>query len=148
MPSKWVKASETTSVCCILNPTTPPNNARNFVTSRQHLSQPSLPPENEKEMPKVKAKGEEKGTVFPPNEPHGKRVQPQAPIQKEKERDEDEEVAKTSPALIVTKQVMKLVTASHEKGNSIKTARPLHPTWTHSLRTKKSPLNSETMVPL
>jgi hypothetical protein len=99
-------------------------------------------------MPKVKAKGEEKGIVFLPNEPHGKRVQPQAPTHKEKERDEDEEVAKTSPALTATKQVIKLVIASHEKGNSIKTARPLHPIWTRSLRTKKYPLNSETMVPL
>jgi hypothetical protein len=99
-------------------------------------------------MPKVKAKGEEKGIVFPPSEPHGKRVQPQVPTQKKKERDEDEEVEKTLPALIATKQVMKLVIASHEKGNSIKTARPLHPIWTRSLRTKKSPLNSETMVPL
>ncbi len=97
IPSKWIKAPETTFVCCILNPTKPPSNARNFVTSRQHLSQPFLPPEREKETPKVKAKGEENGIVFPTSESYGKRVQPQAPAQKEKERDEDEEVAKTSP---------------------------------------------------
>jgi hypothetical protein len=103
MLSNWVNSPATTPVCYTLNPTTPPSNARNSVTSRLQLSQPTLPPESERETPKVKAKEEKKETVSHTTNPTGKRGPPQAPIPKGKERDEDEETERTSPALIVTK---------------------------------------------
>jgi hypothetical protein len=92
---------------------TPPNNARNFVISKQV---------NPTTIPLGKEKGRTKGKVKPgPKEiettnPHGKRDRTKEPIPKAKDEDEDVGQAPKLPALTATKLAMKLGTVSLGNG--------------------------------